>query len=102
MNMSRVVYAIRQKGTNCYLPAARIGHTYDEPVSICHATPRLFDTKRAALAALTAWAKGHAVRRGNGSNIVDYTPVPHRDKKSFYVVALRISVVPPKKQPFCM
>jgi hypothetical protein len=53
-----IYFAIRLKGTNLYLPAARNAHSFHIPTDSSINIPRLFMTKRAAENALTCWAKG--------------------------------------------
>lgn len=58
--MQIIYYAIREIGTNNYLPASKrkSGFTHDEPVDIYVHPPRIFKTKQHAQMALNWWIEG--------------------------------------------
>ena len=56
MNPRQRFYAIREKGTNRYLPEVGRGYTHSEPEAF--SVPRLFLDKAGAKRALTWWRKG--------------------------------------------
>lgn len=97
-------YAIREKGTQRYLPE-RWGTGYTQAEPSAGPQPRLLQTERAAHLALTAWAKGRAhrvfVTRGGGGILdipdeypagVDYDPVEGRSRDKMEIVPVKLVV----------
>jgi hypothetical protein len=93
-----IYFAIRLKGTNLYLPAARNAHSFHIPTDSSINIPRLFMTKRAAENALTCWAKGewHSGYRYSEAGDSYYSPKDpisgprNRDRMEVVKVELRI------------
>jgi hypothetical protein len=96
------VYAIREKGTDKYLPGLKRGRvrlrgfSFTEPVS--GEAPRIFHTKQSARNALTAWLQGtwhtHTISSGfYGEDTDVYTepkPVESRKRERMEIVEFNL------------
>jgi hypothetical protein len=96
-------WAIREVGTNKYLPAGRkTGFTHDEPVDASKKPPRLFTSSQAAIYALAWWMKGKVTLHsrytsnffGNEDDGEDWKTeeVPERKLKKMQIVRVHLVV----------
>lgn len=89
--MIKTYYAIRERGTENYLPILPPGwgwgHSFSEPCPITDGQPRLFDQGVDASRALTKWLKGRAHRH---DCVVRHIPVSDRTKDRMEIVPITL------------
>lgn len=96
------MFAIRHKPTGAFMPTfgsrkGRGGFTHDEPSTT--ATPRLFQRRQYAQAALAHWLKGRLTVRsyqdysGEYDEDWSYEPIADRKAEDMEIVEVRIEVV---------
>lgn len=89
------LYAVRQVGTNKFLPETKVGYSFNEPIENC--IPRLHSRAQDARKVITNWKKGRfektVSRYGyEHETHVDIIHMPHRDNIQLEVVSILIQV----------
>ncbi len=101
MSDSRYFWAVREVGTNCYLPAVRGRQTITAPTPLHEAVPRLHNTRAGAAQALQCWKMGewkislqyrYSSPDEGGLAVPEPKHVPARDSVELEVVPMYLSV----------
>lgn len=93
--MRITVFAIREKGTNRYMPETHGGYSFDNPVECGSGLlPRMFPSSKSAHCSLTQWLRGkHDAGWDDGCMCFEgVTPVPGRKRENMEVVELEITL----------